>query len=135
MFKCLEKRIYQFFQFPLFRNFSDDFCAACVAMESDDALNLKSLFEEFNFSDNKTSMVSAKPFAHRMQTLFHTGELTDVTFHVGDTKEEFCAHRVVLATISPAFRSMLFGDLFDPTQVIIISDVSEKAFRNILKQV
>lgn len=104
-------------------------------MDSDDSWTLNSLFEEvYNFPENRpTTMTSAKPFAHRMQTLFHAGELTDVIFHVGDTQEEFCAHRVVLATVSPAFRSMLFGDLFEPSKIIKISDISEIAFKNVLR--
>ncbi|XP_028403321.1 kelch-like protein 8 [Dendronephthya gigantea] len=64
---------------------------------------------------------------NKMEDLFSSGELFDVTLIVGEKKIK--AHRIVLASVSPYFKAMFTNRMSESSQdVITIKDVEEDVF-------
>eukprot|EP01084_Bolivina_argentea_P155881 271632_1 len=67
--------------------------------------------------------------------LFENQELCDTTFIVGEDQKEIKTHRLLIATISPVFKAMLFGNMRESeiNSEIEIIDVDSHAFESVVK--
>ncbi|XP_026277598.1 uncharacterized protein LOC113205972 [Frankliniella occidentalis] len=72
----------------------------------------------------------------RLGNLLQTSQWSDCTFLVGDgdNRQEFHAHRILLAACSPVFEAMCFGPLAEKS-AILIPDLEPKAFQVLLQYV
>ena len=68
----------------------------------------------------------------RLKSLYEEKTLTDVTL-VSDDQKHFLAHRVVLATISPVFSSILLGLSNVQYPVIYLKDVRGEDLSSVLE--
>lgn len=77
----------------------------------------------------------SKPYSllDQARALFNQPDLADVFFVVGENKERICAHRIVLAVGSPAFKQMFYGGLKEENDVIEIPDLTAAGFKNALR--
>lgn len=57
----------------------------------------------------------------------------DVTFRVGMARVEIKAHKYVLASRSNVFEIMLFGSLWETSDVIDVPDIEAEIFGTILR--
>uniref|UniRef100_A0A914YW42 BTB domain-containing protein n=1 Tax=Panagrolaimus superbus TaxID=310955 RepID=A0A914YW42_9BILA len=73
--------------------------------------------------------------AEKIQHLFESQDNSDVTFHVGEEKEEITAHRFILILSSPVFEAMFRSNWTEAlTQnAIEIPDIEPLAFRRLLR--
>ena len=64
-------------------------------------------------------------------------EFNDITFIVGENEKEFKANRMLFASISPAFRAMLYGNMKEsaPNATIKIPDIESNGFECVLNYV
>ncbi|XP_065057174.1 BTB/POZ domain-containing protein 6-B-like [Rhopilema esculentum] len=72
----------------------------------------------------------------RNQFMFKSELLSDVRFKVGKFDENFeiiYAHKYVLATASPVFFAMLYGELAENTDVIDVKDCDPESFTEFLR--
>eukprot|EP01084_Bolivina_argentea_P290644 499295_1 len=67
--------------------------------------------------------------------LFQNQELCDVTFIVGEERKRIKTHRLLLSSISPVFKAMLYGNMreSEPNSEIEIIDMNSDAFESIVK--
>ena len=67
--------------------------------------------------------------------LFNDDESCDVTFIVGKDRKEIKVHRVLLASVSPVFKAMLFGNMkeSEPGAEVEIVDIDASAFESVIK--
>ncbi|KAJ1523950.1 hypothetical protein ONE63_010498 [Megalurothrips usitatus] len=71
----------------------------------------------------------------RLDNLLQTSQWSDCTFIVGgDSKQEFNAHRILLAACSPVFAAMCFGPLAEKG-AISVPDLEPRAFQALLQYV
>ncbi|KAK3933417.1 BTB/POZ domain-containing protein 6-A [Frankliniella fusca] len=72
----------------------------------------------------------------RLGNLLQTSQWSDCMFLVGEgqCKQEFRAHRILLAACSPVFEAMCFGPLAEKSD-ILIPDLEPKAFQVLLQYV
>lgn len=84
----------------------------------------------------KSQMHSPYSLLSRIGNLLQTSQWSDCTFLVGEsnTKQEFRAHRIILAACSPVFEAMCFGPLAEKGS-ISIPDMEPKAFQTLLQYV
>ncbi|XP_034235861.1 kelch-like protein 6 [Thrips palmi] len=84
----------------------------------------------------KSQMHSPYSLLSRIGNLLQTSQWSDCTFLVGesDSKQEFRAHRIILAACSPVFEAMCFGPLAEKGS-ISIPDMEPKAFQALLQYV
>ena len=72
----------------------------------------------------------------RNMFMFKNELLSDVSFKVGkddSTSEVMHAHKYVLATASPVFFAMLYGDLAENTNIIDVKDCDPESFTEFLR--
>eukprot|EP01083_Nonionella_stella_P026648 73411_1 len=80
--------------------------------------------------------VQSKQCANLLNVL-NRSEFTDVTFLVGNNEQKtsFKANRLFLASISPVFKAMMYGQMQEskPDAEIEINDIEPNAFESVLK--
>lgn len=73
----------------------------------------------------------------RNRHLLETGKFADCKFLVGieDDKNTISAHKIILATASPVFEKMFFGELAEQSYPIVIPDVEPDKFKDLLEYI
>lgn len=69
----------------------------------------------------------------KIRSYFLNRKLSDVRFLVGDQREEFSAHRFLLAASSEVFGAMFYRGFTETSNEIEVPDLSPVGFRNMLK--
>ena len=70
----------------------------------------------------------------RISHLFNNPTMSDIKFTCGESKQKyFYAHKFVLATSSPVFYAMFYGDLAEKNSVIHLPDADEESFEAFLR--
>jgi len=83
--------------------------------------------EQTKFTQERSWLVTRQT---SLKKLLEDKSNTDVTFVVGKEETEFPCHRILIATISPVFRAMLYGQMQESLDdaVIRIPDIDSRAF-------
>eukprot|EP01084_Bolivina_argentea_P143829 252513_1 len=73
--------------------------------------------------------------AKHIQNLLDQQKFNDITFIVGKNQTQYSANRLLLASISPVFDAMLYGEMYESKKdaEVHIEDVDESAFKAVLK--
>ena len=81
--------------------------------------------------------VTKKCIKERTAVLFNNELMADVHFIVGSETSQRCvpAHKLILATGSPVFCAMFYGELTEDKNEVTIPDVEPQAFFNLLQWV
>ena len=75
-----------------------------------------------------------KTVLERSCHMFNNPLMSDITFSCGDSdRKYFYAHKYVLATSSPVFYAMFYGDLAEKNQVIHLPDANEEGLEAFLR--
>ena len=78
--------------------------------------------------------LSKKTVLERNCHMFNNPLMSDITFTCGESKRKyFYAHKYVLATSSPVFYAMFYGDLAEKNSVIHLEDADEESFEEFLR--
>lgn len=77
----------------------------------------------------------SKPYLIQNQTkqMINQEELSDVSFLVGPERTKIYAHKCLMAAGSDVFKAMLFGELKETSNEIVIPDVSHSVFLNMVR--
>ncbi|CAH1785848.1 unnamed protein product, partial [Owenia fusiformis] len=71
---------------------------------------------------------------HRYKGLFNSQTMSDIQFSFGASRESTVyAHKVIIGAASDVFKSMLYGDLKETSDVIDIPDISMEIFLEIMR--
>ncbi|XP_065357888.1 BTB/POZ domain-containing protein 6-like [Calliphora vicina] len=79
-----------------------------------------------------------KGLNNRVYHLFQTKKYTDCHFLVGDSppnRKAIVSHKLILATASPVFERMFYGQLADKNKPIIIPDIQPAIFQSMLEHI
>ena len=81
--------------------------------------------------------VSKKCMKERISVMFNNELLADVHFIVGSgsSQRRIPAHKFILATGSPVFYAMFYGELAEDKKEVTIPDVEPQAFLELLEWV
>ena len=73
---------------------------------------------------------SSRPYQIQNQTklMINQEEFSDVCFLLGPRQEKIYGHRVLLSAGSDVFKAMLFGELQESGNEIVVPDISPSAF-------
>ena len=75
-----------------------------------------------------------KTVLERISHMFDNPFMSDIQFTCGESKRKcFYAHKYVLATSSPVFHVMFYGDLAEKNSVIDLADIDEESFEAFLR--
>ena len=78
--------------------------------------------------------LSKKTVLERNCHMFNNPLMSDIKFTCGESKRKyFYAHKYVLATSSPVFYAMFYGDLAEKNSVIHLEDADEESFEVFLR--
>lgn len=76
----------------------------------------------------------SKEFVNRMCELLHAVETQDVTFVVGETRQVFKGHHLVLSTVSSYFADNTVPDT-SPEAVVVLEDIAPHIFAGVLRYI
>ena len=78
--------------------------------------------------------LTKKTVLERISHMFNNPLMSDIKYTCGDSKRKyFYAHKYVLATSSPVFYAMFYGDLAEKNSVIHLEDADEESFEEFLR--
>ena len=78
--------------------------------------------------------LTKKTVLERNCHMFNNPLMSDIKFICGESKRKyFYAHKYVLATSSPVFYAMFYGDLAEKNSVIHLGDADEESFEEFLR--
>ena len=78
--------------------------------------------------------LTKKTILERNCYMFNNPLMSDIKFTCGESKRKyFYAHKYVLATSSPVFYTMFYGDLAEKNSVIYLQDADEESFEEFLR--
>ena len=85
-------------------------------------------------SDQDWWQLTKKTVLQRNCHMFNNPSMSDIQFTCGESKRKhFYAHKYVLATSSPVFYAMFYGDLAEKNSVIHLEDADEESFEEFLR--
>lgn len=74
--------------------------------------------------------------SHTLRTLLNSEKFSDVIFHVGQEEEEIYAHRLILASRSPVFKSMFYTEFEESRQrIVVVRDMRPVIFLDMLQAI
>ena len=77
--------------------------------------------------------LTKKTVLERNSHMFNNPLMSDIKFTSEESKRKyFYAHKYVLATSSPVFYAMFYGDLAEKNSVIHLPDTDEESFKAFL---
>ena len=77
--------------------------------------------------------LTKKTVLERSCHMFNNPLMSDITFTCADSDKCFYAHKYVLATSSPVFYSMFYGDLAEKESIIHLPDTNDKSLEEFLR--